>query len=123
MKNKPKWRKLKLSDPKELSKLSMRKMRHNKEVELKKLADKTWLELVQTLDKKGADFAYDVLYFALVAASEDATSGLQARLMVGDAANYYTMDTSGNMTKVYTGSDTTYYNFGRTEIKIIPPLN
>jgi hypothetical protein len=54
----------------------------------------------------------------IIATSEDATSGLQARLMVGDAANYYTMDTSGNMTKVYTGSDTTHYNFGRTDIAI-----
>lgn len=54
----------------------------------------------------------------IVASSEDATGGLKARLAVGDAANYYTIDTSSAITKVFTGSDTTNYVFGRTDIDI-----
>lgn len=54
----------------------------------------------------------------IVASSEDATGGLKARLAVGDAANYYTIDTSGTMVKVFTGTDTTNYTFGRTDIGI-----
>lgn len=53
-----------------------------------------------------------------VATSEDATGNLNARLAVGSAANYYTIDTSANVTKVFTGSDTTNYSFGRTDIGI-----
>lgn len=54
----------------------------------------------------------------IVASSEDATGGLKARLAVGDAANYYTIDTSGTVVKVFTGTDTTNYTFGRTDIGI-----
>lgn len=54
----------------------------------------------------------------IVASAEDATGGLKARLAVGDAANYYTIDTSGTMVKVFTGSDTSNYVFGRTDIGI-----
>lgn len=54
----------------------------------------------------------------IVASSEDATGGLKARLAVGDAANYYTIDTSGTMVKVFTGADTSNYVFGRTDIGI-----
>lgn len=53
-----------------------------------------------------------------VASSEDATGNLNARLMVGSAANYYTIDTNGNITKVFTGSDTSNYVSGRTDIDI-----
>lgn len=54
----------------------------------------------------------------VVASSEDATGNLNARLAVGSAANYYTIDTSNNITKVFTGSDTSNYIFGRTDIEI-----
>lgn len=54
----------------------------------------------------------------IIATSEDGTGGLKARLAVGDAGNYYTIDTSGTVTKVATGTDTTNYIFGRTDIGI-----
>lgn len=54
----------------------------------------------------------------IIATSEDGTGGLKARLAVGDAANYYTIDTSGNITKVATGADTSNYTYGRTDVAI-----
>jgi len=54
----------------------------------------------------------------IIATSEDATGGLNARLAVAENANYYTIDTSGNIVKVFTGSDTSHYTFGRTDIGI-----
>lgn len=53
-----------------------------------------------------------------IATSEDATGNLNARLAVGDAANYYTISTSNTATKVFTGTDTSNYVFGRTDIDI-----
>lgn len=54
-----------------------------------------------------------------IASCEDATRATPlARLAVGDAANYYTIDTSGSITKVFTGTDTTNYMFGRTDTGI-----
>lgn len=52
----------------------------------------------------------------IIASSEDPTGALKARLMVGDAANYYTVTGSGTITKVFTGSDTTHYTYPRTDI-------
>jgi len=54
----------------------------------------------------------------IISTCEDGTGGLKARLLVGDVANYYTVDTSQVITKVFTGSDTTNYNYGRTDIAI-----
>lgn len=54
----------------------------------------------------------------VIASSEDATGGFKARLAVGDAANYYTIDTSGTVAKVATGSDINNYIYGRTDIGI-----
>lgn len=53
----------------------------------------------------------------IIASSEDVTGGLKARLVVGDAANYYTIDTTSALTKVFTGTDTSNYTFGRTDIE------
>lgn len=54
----------------------------------------------------------------VIATSEDGTGGLKARLMVGDAANYYTVDTSGTIVKVATGTDTSNYVYGRTDVAV-----
>lgn len=54
----------------------------------------------------------------IIASSEDATGNLNARLLVGDAGNYYTMSTSNLLTKVATGTDTTNYKYARTDIGI-----
>lgn len=54
---------------------------------------------------------------SIIASIEDSiTNG--ARLTVGNAANYYTIDSSGNVTKQATGSDTSNYVYGRTDIGI-----
>lgn len=52
-----------------------------------------------------------------IATSEDSINN-GARLAVGNAANYYTIDTSGNVTKQVTGTDTSNYVYGRTDIGI-----
>lgn len=51
-----------------------------------------------------------------IASIEDGTGGLKARLFVGNAAKYYTVDTSGVIANVATGADTSNYTYGRTDI-------
>lgn len=54
----------------------------------------------------------------IVASCEDGTGNLNARLAVGNAGKYYTIDTSGVITNVATGTDTSNYTYGRTEVAI-----
>lgn len=53
-----------------------------------------------------------------IASVEDGTGSLKARLFVGNAGKYYTVDTSGTIANVATGADTSNYVYGRTDIGI-----
>lgn len=53
-----------------------------------------------------------------VATCEDSIDVGGARLVVGSAAKYYTIDSSSNVTNVVTGSDTSNYKFPQTDIAI-----
>lgn len=53
-----------------------------------------------------------------IASVEDITGNGNARLAVGNTGRYYTINTSGTPTNVATGSDTTNYIPGRTDIAI-----